>query len=97
MAAIQLTNTQIAPLSSWTPVTNGLVFVMNIAYSKVAAFMVQGGGNSVVELGFDVSSQFSATGGTASSVNLYYHTGVGYVIENKMGQSIYVRVFAVGS
>lgn len=89
-------NTNIALLSQWTPITQGFFVIHDLSNGYVATFQVRAGANVTNEIN-DPSSKFSHTGGTATSINVYYLAGTGYVIQNNSGGSIFVGVHAIGA
>ncbi len=80
-------------LSSWTPITLGIVMIVDTTGGNSAIFMAQGGANATVEM-VDTNNQFSATIGAGSSVNFAYNSG--YKIRNNQSVSRSIAVFAVG-
>lgn len=96
MTYVSLTNTQIAPLTTWTPLTQSFLVVNDFSNGYFATFQVRGGANVTNEIS-DPSTKFSHTAGTGSSINVYYLGGTGYVIQNNSGGTIFVGVHAIGS
>ena len=87
-------NGAVLALSTWTAVTNGLLFIVEVANANVAIFNVRGGNNAVIEVS-DPSSIASITKDTASSLNVYYDSG--YKVQNYRGFTSTVVIVGMGT
>lgn len=90
-----MNNTAIAPLTQWSALAQSFLIVHDLSNGYFATFQVRGGANVTNKIS-DPSSKFSHTAGTASSINVYYLAGTGYVIQNNSGGTIFVGVHAIG-
>lgn len=90
---VSMPDSNITPLTTWTTVTNGLLLVVNASEGSLALFNLRGGNNTATELN-DAFGVYSSTGGTPSSLNVYYSSG--YKVENKRGSTAAIAVIALG-
>lgn len=81
-------------LNNFTPITNGLLFLIDSSGTQVALFRIAGGANQVQEV-LDPNNTFAAAADISNSINVFYSAG--YKVQNNRAYSTTLRVLAIGS